>query len=375
MLRGQLLILFLTAVLKFHLTQSMRFEAKLLEDTRSVVLLSRPFGFAPSGNAVLHLLNDTIESRSDSQAMLIKMAIAMVPSRVTRELENGVMSLSEQPCDILNDHRVQVILSWPLDPSQRLQDGSIYRVWDAPERGVEEYSVFFLNCALQVKVSINLQIILTNLVDGQIDHLAAGDAILPSLSWLFFILYLFATLAWYILVVRRRNAEKMQIIVAALFGLKTLSLLTQALRYDQIRITGLSDTFDAVHITLQVLRGIMVFGVTILVAIGWLSLQPHLPTLEKIIISVLIPVQLIAYSVKTIIDGESSFDRGFMTWRIILHGLDLICFCAILLPVHQYLNRRPPIGNIDIEHNEECIVIGSSLFWIPRMVCKVINNT
>eukprot|EP00854_Cymbomonas_tetramitiformis_P011349 gene11349-13413_t len=111
----------------------------------------------------------------------------------------------------------------------------------------------------------------------------------------------------------------------------TVHLTNAAGRYHIASVFGHYDaTWEVVDVCLRALRGTLLFAVTTIIAVSWISLQPDLPRGEKVLIYVLGPVQLVACLLKGVLDEESTATTGFMVWYATLHLIDFICFFAIV---------------------------------------------
>ncbi|KAK3235480.1 hypothetical protein CYMTET_54314 [Cymbomonas tetramitiformis] len=192
-----------------------------------------------------------------------------------------------------------------------------------------------------------MNLTLTNMdVSGARVHLSASDAVRPWLYGASSILYFIAFLAWYCTVTRPDGSStRIYHIVGVLLFFKSCTALTQAGRYYVLGAVGTSESWIELEVTLRILRGVLLFVITIVVAIGWLTLQPDIPFGEQTIICILMPVQLAACLIKGILDQEGTSTTGFMFWQNVLHGIDLGCFFVMLVPITRLIQHTQAVGN------------------------------
>jgi len=124
-----------------------------------------------------------------------------------------------------------------------------------------------------------------------------------------------------------------------LLTLKTLSLFFESIRYHYLGVTGHAMFFSAVYYTFAFLKGITLFTVIVLIGSGWSFVKPFLSEREKkmifgvLILQVLNNIAIVILTQET--EGENSFER----WTAVLHLIDILCCCAVLLPIVWQVNQ------------------------------------
>jgi len=124
-----------------------------------------------------------------------------------------------------------------------------------------------------------------------------------------------------------------------LLALKFFSLLFEAIRYHYLRVTGHAVFFSAVYYSFAFLKGITLFTVILLIGSGWSFVKPFLTEREKkmilgvLILQVINNLAIVVLTQET--EGEISFDR----WTAILHLVDILCCCAVLMPIVWQVNQ------------------------------------
>jgi len=225
------------------------------------------------------------------------------------------------------------------------------------------------------------------------DYLSAGDAPLPDMYFIFFGIFSAALIAW-VWVLRRGPASgtvhRVHYMMLILLVLKCLSLFFEGVRYHYISIYGVSEMWSTVYYIFAFMKGIMLFTVILLIGSGWSLMKSYLNDQEKRIIWFVLVLQVIAVlftcvyicvvlqvcsvwprvafsltvcfildcilflscffsqpsllccrhiaqvldNIAMIVLEESApGSQGWLTWRDILHLVDIICCCAILLPI------------------------------------------
>ncbi|GAA5803522.1 hypothetical protein HPULCUR_009004 [Helicostylum pulchrum] len=219
-------------------------------------------------------------------------------------------------------------LNWETESSDEVNDGasrvellpsSIIEKWERVidvklgEQGL--WQVLFISCKPS-KVSFKLSITQVN-PNG--NYLSAGDIPLPYVYALSSIAYLIAAMYWISLLIFRKDTS----IFRAhwlMFVLVLCVIINKALQsYPQ---TGRLD--------FMCLPGILSLLIIVLLASGWMFIKPFLSTREKKIISVIIPLQVLA-NVASAIGNESALGSSdWSFWNILLPLIDLVS-CGIIL--------------------------------------------
>ncbi len=175
------------------------------------------------------------------------------------------------------------------------------------------------------------------------DYLSAGDAPLPKLYFIFFLLYAGLMGLWmYILgnnSARRATAfatqsvHQIHYVMLMLLTLKVLSLLFESIRYHYISLYGVSEGWSIVYYIFAGLKGIMLFTVILLIGSGYSLMKNYLSGNEKKVIYLVLILQVIDNIAMIILEETAPGSQFWLTWRDILHLVDVLCCLAILLPI------------------------------------------
>merc|ERR1712157_11227 len=120
---------------------------------------------------------------------------------------------------------------------------------------------------------------------------------------------------------------------------KTLSVFFESVRYHYIRTTGHAELWSFVYYGFSFLKGIMLFTVILLIGTGWSFVKPFLNTREKRLILTVLILQVIDNVAVVILANETEGERLYEDWSALLHLVDIICCCAVLIPIVWQVNH------------------------------------
>jgi len=202
---------------------------------------------------------------------------------------------------------------------------------DAQSAGL--YSLIFARCHPSGPhyVSFHLQATFYN--PGP-DYLSAGDTPLPYVYFIFFVLFTAALVMWYWVLWRGKNSVfAIHQMMLVLLLLKCLSLFFESVRYHFISEFGVSEMWSAIYYIFAVLKGIMLFTVILLIGSGWSLMKSYLNDQEKRTVWIVLVLQVLNNVAMIVLEETAPGSQGWLTWRDLLHLVDIICCCAILLPI------------------------------------------
>lgn len=175
------------------------------------------------------------------------------------------------------------------------------------------------------------------------DYLSAGDAPLPKLYFIFFLLYAGMMGLWMYVLGNKGNhkstafatpsVHQIHYVMLMLLTLKVLSLLFESIRYHYISLYGVSEGWSIVYYIFAGLKGIMLFTVILLIGSGYSLMKNYLSGHEKKVIYVVLILQVIDNIAMIILEETAPGSQYWLTWRDILHLVDVLCCLAILLPI------------------------------------------
>lgn len=223
-----------------------------------------------------------------------------------------------------------------IDLSDRANWHSLRFQQEVSPHGVGLYSLIFARCHPKGHHTVSFKLDATFYNPGP-NYLSAGDAMLPNLYLAFFFLFGTALGVWLWVLMRdaRQNGtvHRIHYVMMALLVLKCLSLFFESVRYHYIALYGVSETWSIVYYIFAFLKGIMLFTVILLIGSGWSLMKSYLNDKEKKIIFVVLILQVLDNIAMIVIEETAPGSLGWLTWRDILHLVDIACCCAILLPI------------------------------------------
>ncbi|CAI9098137.1 OLC1v1034727C1 [Oldenlandia corymbosa var. corymbosa] len=205
-----------------------------------------------------------------------------------------------------------------------------------PVTSPNEYSLFFANCAPESKVSMEVRTELYNLDNaGRVrDYLSAGLTQLPTLYFLFSIIFFAFLGVWiYICIQNRMSVHRIHALMGLLVVMKALNLLFAAEDKHFVKSTGTPHGWDVLFYIFQFIRVVLLFTVIVLIGTGWSFLKPFLQEREKKVLMIVIPLQVLANIASVVIGETGPFIQDWVTWNQVFLLVDIICCCAIIFPI------------------------------------------
>jgi len=136
----------------------------------------------------------------------------------------------------------------------------------------------------------------------------------------------------------RPSVHAIHHLMTILLGLKTVTVLFEALRYHYIRIHGHAEFLSAVYLTMSFVKGIFMFTVILLIGSGWSLIKPVLGEREKKIIWIVLVLQIIDNIAVAVLSQETEGEKLYEDWSALLHLVDILCCCAVLVPIVWQVN-------------------------------------
>ena len=171
------------------------------------------------------------------------------------------------------------------------------------------------------------------------NYLSAGDAPLPTL-YIIFSSCFFAAFAYWImfLLKNRSNIHKIHYIMSALVFVKAFSLILESVTWHYIKTQGTPLDWIYIDDAVKAVKGVMLFGVILLIGSGWSFMKPFFNEREKRIVYIVVPLQVVANIAMVWVDESAPifmvfFSQTWITWKDILALTDIISCCAILFPI------------------------------------------
>jgi len=212
------------------------------------------------------------------------------------------------------------------------------------------YSLIFVRCSPSGahKISFNLYAEFTN--PGP-NYLSAGDTALPAMYFAFFVAFFVALIVW-CWVLSRDNAtygtvHRIHYLMATLLVLKCATLIFESIRFHFISITGYGHKWSLIYYFFAFLKGVMLFTVILLIGSGWSMMKSYLNSREKKIVLVVLVLQVLDNIAMVVLEESAPGSQDWLTWRDILHLVDILCCCAILFPIVWSIRHLQQAAEVD----------------------------
>lgn len=184
---------------------------------------------------------------------------------------------------------------------------------------------------------------------GNISYLTAGEIPLPHMFLYFSVSYALLVGIWIsnirgIQSGREDTGSGRPVVLAihhlmtALLILKFFSVFFESIRYHYIRISGHADAWSVVYYTFAFLKGTFLFTVILLIGSGWSFVKPFLTDREKKVIFLVLLLQVVDNIAVIVLTHETEGERLYDDWSAILHLVDIVCCCAVLVPIVWSVN-------------------------------------
>lgn len=301
----------------------------ITSDNRPMILLEK-FGFTHTGHVSISVSSVSVVAGTGSQPDPSRLGFFLLSEE---SLLQVLIEMQQNPnfC-VLDSHYTNHLFTFrDLSPPPAASANNTY-----PVTLPNEYSLFFANCAPETTVSMSLRTELFNLnpSDSSRDYLSAGQTNLPTLFFLFSLLYLAFLALWLRLcLLNRRSLHRIHLLMAALLLMKALNLLCAAEDKHLIKTTGTPHGWDVLFYIFQFIRVVLLFTVIVLVGTGWSFLKPFLQDREKKVLMIVIPLQVLANVASVVIGETGPFIKDWVTWNQVFLLVDIICCCAIIFPI------------------------------------------
>ncbi|TYZ58288.1 hypothetical protein PybrP1_005626 [[Pythium] brassicae (nom. inval.)] len=194
------------------------------------------------------------------------------------------------------------------------------------------YYLFFVQCTSGLQLSFHMDADFRN---GALNFLSAGDSPLPAVYLAMSLAFLAAAGLW--LRHLRANADHIHSVhhlMTVLVVFKTVSLFAESMRFYYMKTHGDTLTgWTEVYYVFVFLKGVTLFAVLLLIGSGWSLLKPHLSRRDKSVVSVVLALQVLSNTAMIALEETAVGTRSWVTWRDLLHAVDLLCCFGILVPI------------------------------------------
>jgi len=213
-----------------------------------------------------------------------------------------------------------------------------------------EYRLFFSNCAHDTKVSYTVilnahrlchvltfpllpQLKLVQYNPGP-NYLSAGESPLPAVFGVISAAWVVVISVWaYQLFTNKENWKPIHGMMTLVLVCKFLSVFFEAIKFHWMKVDGDAHGWNVVYYVFTALKGVTMFTTIMLIGTGWSLFKPFLTEKDKKIVAVVIPLQIMTNLAMIYVEEHVRGSQGWLTWRDLLHLMDIACCCAILFPI------------------------------------------
>ncbi|CAK9140521.1 unnamed protein product [Ilex paraguariensis] len=304
---------------------------KVTSDSRQMIVFQK-FGFTHAGHLSMSASVSSSYSSTD-------------PSRL------GFFLLSEESY-------IQVLLELMHNPSFCIIDSKfIYLLFtfrdlsshphssfnqSYPVTVPNEYSLYFANCVAELQVTMDVRTELYNLDSGASkDYLSAGLTQLPSIYFLFFLIYSYFLGFWLYHCYRtRRSVHRIHLLMTLLIITQTLNLVILAKYKQCVKVTGTAHKWNILVYAFQLIRVLLLSTVIISIGTWWSFLEPSLQGKGgKKVLMIVIPLQVLSNVASMVIGETSPFTKDWVTWRQGFLLVDIVCCFTIIFSIRSSLRK------------------------------------
>ncbi|KAI9322374.1 lung seven transmembrane receptor-domain-containing protein [Dichotomocladium elegans] len=257
-------------------------------------------------------------------------------SYVREEIEDGTSIIEELAPEVKN---------W----TRSLEVGDDEGLWQ----------IIFINCKQRSTVSFRLTI---DLINPNANHLSAGDTPLPYVYGFSSAAYLVIAFYWFHLLVYRKDTRVFRahwLMLVLVVFIHVDKALHSAKYYHKMKGV-LTEAWQIGFYIFACVKGILSILIIILLASGWMFIKPYLSVKDKRVISIIVPLQVLA-NIASAIGNETavgSADQSF--WAMVLPLIDL-AGCAVIL--WTILQTRKHLGAGTAADGKESDVINKYKLW------------
>lgn len=205
---------------------------------------------------------------------------------------------------------------------------------------------------------------------GNRSYLPVGEMDLPSIYFFFSISYFVCFIAWALNIAKIQRSGKgifvqnsdgsgrpvvfaIHQLMSFLLFLKFLSIFAESIRYHFIKENGHADIWSFFFYAINFVKGTFLFTVILLIGSGWSFVKPFLSSKEKTIILSVLILQVMNSIALAVLSREINGEQGYTKWTAIMHLVDIICCCVVLIPIVWQVNTLEHSINPDGEEYDE----------------------
>lgn len=187
---------------------------------------------------------------------------------------------------------------------------------------------------------------------GRASYLTAGEMHLPLIFFFFSVSYGLCWVGW---VINNREIQNgmpgifkntggqpivypIHHLMSALLLFKFLATFFESLRYHAIRVSGHAELWSVFYYGFTFIKGTFLFIVILLIGTGWSFVKPFLNDNEKKVVFCILLLQVLNNIAVVVLTHLTAGETSYEKWMAMLHIVDILCCCAVLIPIIWSIN-------------------------------------
>eukprot|EP01095_Lingulamoeba_sp_RSL-Kostka_P003471 TRINITY_DN14447_c0_g1_i1.p1 TRINITY_DN14447_c0_g1~~TRINITY_DN14447_c0_g1_i1.p1 ORF type:complete len:480 (-),score=103.30 TRINITY_DN14447_c0_g1_i1:138-1556(-) len=364
---------------------------KIRDDTRGSFFIEN-FGF--EANGILSMNNSNIQIKGGSKnprdysiGFIIKRTQTNNNRFIEDNTEECLFNKKLQPFE-----EVIFITDW---------DEPWFKTYTIRPDATGFYNIYFISCEKEpLEISFDLELEMYN--PGP-NYLSIGNTVLPTLYALFSVLYFIVIIIWiyiYLLPKKKTNQDEVPNInpkfqskqqVFAIHYFMTVAILLKlgavffhSIEMHYLKANGHAGGWEVIYIIFSIMKGIMFFVVIALIGTGWAFIKPYLSELDRKIIMIVIPLQIIANIALVIVEETAPGSIGWFTWQSIFRIVDIVCCIAVIAPIYYSVKHLKEASQTDgkvafnvkkLQLFQQFYLIVISFIYLTRIVVYILETT
>jgi len=327
--------------------------------------LTEPFGFSTGGHVTIGISNFRLHA-PNAEAVDAGFVLRRFPNEANYTEEIALILNDENACVFDKEERDDALDGFDtVDDGIRSAEDGIELLMSSQYRDLSytfkrgEEGLYFLTYQVcpyipGTKSSFTIDYHYCNKdILGREVFLSSGELGLPLIYFFFAVSYFLCFLFWWQNI---RDIQKggsgffskqqpgrptvlaihqfMTLVVA----LKFATVLSESIRYHFVKGAETAEFWTFMYSVIDFLRGMFLFTVMLLIGSGWGTIKSFLSTREKYTILFVLALQTVDHIALAVLSNEIEGEQGFRGWNAVLHLVDIICCCMVLLPIVWRVN-------------------------------------
>ncbi|EGC28343.1 hypothetical protein DICPUDRAFT_160299 [Dictyostelium purpureum] len=204
------------------------------------------------------------------------------------------------------------------------------------------YTLYYKNCkTTKSKTSFKLVLDELNYVGSQISYLPIGNEPLPTLYGVFSIVFFGLALFW-VMVFLKGSGKRVNLIhhlCTAYLIIQGVELLFSSIEQHYIKSIGSPNGWNVLYYIFAFTQASFFIILLTMIGSGYHFIKPFFSDRDKLLLSIVVPLQILDNIALIIIDEEQQGTSGWTSWRSIFILFDAFCCLIILFAIYLSLSQ------------------------------------